>query len=484
MNLTGKSQIDQARIEWALRLKFSPMPDITMKRMTTQLNSFRIGDLWLAARTWEVMIERDSELAANIFKRCEDVAALDWEIMSDGSPEGDRHACALKYFYDHASVTNALDQDEIGDVSKLIWNIAFAHAMKYSTHEMLLRVDNAAAQEVTCEFRLTPVWFFECRRGYLGWLQHVFDVYGQPLELGEWLPAVGYGHMRACSVLYVFKHNPLQDWLLYSERYGFPHVQLLTDATKGSQEWNDLMNAYEKLGNDGALITNKTVEIRPIDVATKGELPFRAMVEDVNRAYAKLFRGSDLATSSRAKGQNEGHAVGASVQKGEKDILLASDARWATPILNYRVDRPIIRYLFNSEPRAWFKLLPPADDDAQSDLLTAQFCVQNGVPLAVSTVRERFNWPEPQPGEPVLTPGSAPVSGAAKSALGQSPANPNGNGHATSESQISNPQISNRAGAYAPGATPGPDQRPDPRMPGGNKPLTRWNYPGGQENAL
>jgi hypothetical protein len=151
--------------------------------------------------------------------------------------------------------------------------------------------------------------------------------------------------------------------------------------------------------------------------------------------------------------------------------LLASDARWVTPILNYRVDRPIIRYLFNAEPRAWFKLLPPADDDAQSDLLTAQFCVQNGVPLAVSTVRERFNWPAPQPGEAVLTPGSAPVSGAATSAPGQSPANPNGNGHATSESQISN--LKSERSDFAPGAHPGPDQRPDPRMPGGNKPLTR-----------
>jgi phage gp29-like protein len=474
MNTTGQSQIDQARIEWAMRLRFSPFPELSLDLVVSQLNSFRIGDLWLATRTWEIMMERDADLAANINKRCEDVAALDWEIMSDGSSEGDRHAAALKYFYDHANVTNALDQDAVGDVSQLVWNIASAHATKYATHEMLLRVDNAAAREVTCEFRLTPNWFFECRRGYLGWLPHLFDIYGQPLKLGEWLPAVGYGHMRSCSILYVIKYLPLRDWVLFCSRFGIPQIQLRTGATKDSPEWNALMEAYRMLANDGVLITNHDVEIHPLQVGDKGELPFRPLIEEVNRAYAKLFRGSDLATSSRAREmQGEGKAVGASVQNDEKNILLAADARWVTPILNHRVDRPVIRYLFNAEPRAWIKLLAPTDEDTQTDLLTAQFCVQNGVPLSVATVRERFNWPEPGEGEPVLTPPVPPkpdgspatpergIHAASPSANGK--ANGNGNGSANLESE-----------SYAPGADP--DRQPqttDPRVPGGSQSAER-----------
>lgn len=474
MNLTGQSQIDQARLEWAIRLRFSPFPELSMERIATELNSFRIGDLWRATRTWEIMIERDGDLSANINKRCEDVAALEWEVMSDGTAEGDAHAEALRYFYDHCTVTNALDQDEIGDVSKLIFNIAYAHATKYSIHEMLMRVDDAAAREVTCEFRYTPAWLFECRRGYLGFLQHVFDVYGQPLKLGEWLPAVGYGHMRACSVLYAMKHFAMRDWLLYCSRYGFPAVQLLTDATKDSPEWNALSEAYEHLANDGVLITNKGVEIKALDIATKGELPFRPIIEDVNRGYSKLFRGSDLATSSRAKEGGEGKTVGASVQGGEKDILLQYDARWATPMLNFRVDRPVIRYLFNCEPCAWIKILGPSDEDSQQDLLNFQFAVQNEIPIAISTVRERLNIPEPAPGEPVLHP-AAPALPAMGDLI-PAPPKPELNGSARN---------GNGTREYAPGADPNRNpQTIDMRLPGGSKPLNRYTFPGGQENAL
>jgi phage gp29-like protein len=475
MNLTGQSQIDQARLEWAVRLRFSPFPQLEMNRVISELNSFRIGDLSLASRTWEVMIERDADLSANIIKRCEDAAGLEWEIMPDGSREGDRHAAALRYFYDHATVTSALDQDEVGDVSRLVFNLTYAHATRYSIHEMLLRVDNAAAAEVTCEFRLTPNWFFECRRGYLGWLRHLFDVYGQPLKLGEWLPAVGYGHMRACSVLYVIKHQPLSDWLLYCSRYGFPAVQLVTDSPRDSAEWNSLVQSFAGLANDGVLITNKSVEVRPVAVATSSDLPFRALIDEVNRAYAKIFRGSDLATASRARETGAGQAVGASVQAGEKSILLRSDARWATSILNFRVDRAVIRYLFNAEPRAWIKILGPCDDDAQNDLASLQAAVSNGVAIGVKAFRERFNWPEPEPGEQILRPATASVR----------PHHPD-HGVEPSFNGARNSRLDTRStNDFAPGADPARDpQTVDPGMPGGAKPLTRWNFPEGQENAL
>jgi phage gp29-like protein len=413
MNLEGESQFEQSRIEWAIRLRYSPMPSLDMARINSQLNAFRIGDLSQAGRTWEIMMERDGELSANAIKRYEDLAALEYEIMSDGSPKGDKHAASLKYFYDHCKVSSALEQDEIGDVSLLIHQMASAIANRYSIHEILLRVDNPSAKEVTAEFRHTPIWFFESRRGYLGFLKQIFDLYGQPLKEGEWLSAVGYGHMRACSIGYAMKHFPLRDLLLYCSRYGFPHMQALTDATKGSQEWNDLNDALKNLANDAVTITNRGVEIKFLESANKGNLPFMPLVELVHGLYAKLFRGSDLATGTK-ESAGGGNQVGASVQGGEKSILLRRDAKWSTGILNARVDRPVIRYLYNEEPRAWIKVIGPSDDDTQTDVETAGFLVQNNVPIAVSTARERFNWPEPKPGEPVLQPLSAlakPVTG-------------------------------------------------------------------------
>ena len=111
MNLSGASQFNQARIEWAIRLRFSPMPNISLDWISANLNAFRIGELCVVGKIWETMMERDGELAVNADKRASDLACLSWQIVSDGSPEGDRHAEELNYFYKHLRTTRALDQD-------------------------------------------------------------------------------------------------------------------------------------------------------------------------------------------------------------------------------------------------------------------------------------------------------------------------------------------------------------------------------------
>jgi len=402
MNFTGKSLIDPAQIEWAIQQRFSPFPELTMEMLTAQLNAFRIGDLAPAARTWEMMLERDGDLAADANKRFEDLAGRSWEIMPvDRSVQALRHADALRYFYDHLCVTSILEQDETGDVALLLYQMAGAIAFRYSVHEIILRVDSPKDHKASALFQHVPVWFFESRRGWLGRLKQMFDIYGEPLAEGQWLPAVGKGWMRPCSVAYAIKHFPLADWMLYCRRFGLPGIQGLTDAQKDSKEWNDFAQALMAYSNDFVTLTNRANEIRLVESSGKGELPFERLIELTNRVYTKLFRGSDLATGSRssASGRN---AVGASVQQGEKDILGKYDCRWASGILNARVDSPLLRYLFNEEPMAFVKIIHPEETDAETDLRTAAFCVTNGVPISVRSARERFNWPEPQPGEAVI----------------------------------------------------------------------------------
>jgi hypothetical protein len=157
MNHSGLSHFNQARIEWAIRLKYSPMPALDMDILATQLNAFRIGDLRQIGKTWEVMMERDGELAVNSDKRKSEASSLEWQIVSDGSSDGDRQAAALQYFYENLTATEALEQDVTGGVNELIYQVMSALDYRYSVHEMLVRVDNAAAREVTAEFRHTPV---------------------------------------------------------------------------------------------------------------------------------------------------------------------------------------------------------------------------------------------------------------------------------------------------------------------------------------
>jgi phage gp29-like protein len=416
MNPTGSSQFNQARIEWAIRLRYSPLPNLDMQWLAANLNAFRIGEMRVVGKIWEVMMERDGELALNADKRASDLAGLEWQVVSDGTPDGDRHAQALDYFYNNLRATRALDQDAVGGMSELLYQMATAHSYYYSAHEILLRIDNPAAHEVTAEFRHTPIWFFESRRGYLAYLKHIFDAYGQPCLQGEWLTCVGLGWMRPLCMAFAMKHFQLRDWLLFSQRYGSGFIEAITDAQKGDTAWEEARETLRAISNDGAVIHSQGVTLKFLDNAAKNSLPFEALVDRVDRLYAKCYRGIDLATSSRGgEGGSGRHAVGASIQKEELGIFLARDAAWATGCLNERVDRPVIRYLFNQEPRAWLAIVPPLDDSAEEDLKSVRTLVPMGLRISLAEAYRRFRWKAPAKGEACLVAPGQDASAAAAS---------------------------------------------------------------------
>ncbi len=438
MNLEGQSQFSQARIEWAIRLRYSPMPELDMGYLASLLNAFRIGELRVVGKVWEVMMERDGELAVNADKRCSDACGLEWQVVSDGSTEGDAHAAALDYFYRHLKATEALDQDDTGRCDHLIYQVLSAHSYRYSVHEILLRVDNPAAREVTAEFRHTPVWFFESRRGYLGYLKHIFDMYGQPCVEGEWLTAVGMGWMRPLSIAFAMKHFPLRDWLLFCSRYGSGFLEGITDAQKDSPEWEEAAEALRAIANDGVALHNRGVTFQFLEQSARASLPFEAIVEMVNGLYARCYRG--VASAREPAGLGAGNSEGLlgqgvrmaqSLNAVERGILLARDARWVTGLFNERIDRPVIRYLFGREPRAGFVLLPPLDEASAQDLAGLQALVPMGLRVALADVYRRFGWKPPKAGEPVLGVRSAdppPLRYGAARAGGRGDGEPGANG--------------------------------------------------------
>ena len=420
MNLTNLSHFNQARIEWAIRLKYSPMPELDMDMVQRYCNAFRIGELRDAGKIWEIMVEIDGELAVNADKRASDLASLEWDIQSDGSVEGDTHAEALRYFYNHLTATEALEQDDVGGVSQLIYQTCWnAHLYRYNVHEMLMQISNAGARQVTAEFRHTPIWFMECRRGYLGYLQHIFDLYGQPCVEGEWFTAVGRGWMRPLSRAYCIKWFPMRDWLLFCERYGSGFLIGETSAQENTPEWDQALEALATLANDATVLANKSTTFKFLEQAQKTHTPFEPLIERVDRLYSKCLRGVDLATSSRGggiAGQRGGglgggmgsKPIGANMQQEESGILLSHDVPWFNGYANRRIDRPIIRYLFNAEPRAKFKLLH-GEEEQQPDAQDTQTWVNLGLPVAVAQARERTGWREPEDNEPILA-ASAPAA--------------------------------------------------------------------------
>lgn len=437
MNPTGQSQFNQARIEWAIRLKYSPMPQLDMDILASHLNAFRIGELRNIGKYWEIMLERDAELGTNSDKRKSDASSLDWQVVSDGSPEGDRHAAALQYFYDNLTASKALDQDSTGGTDELIYQVLSSLDNYYSAHEILLRVDNPAAKECTAEFRHTPIWFFEARRGYLGYLKHIFDLYGVPCVQGEWLTAVNQGWMRSLSIIYVLKNYALRDWSIFNARYGSGFLEGITDATYGDNQWQQAQAAMEALANDGAALHNRGVEFKFLEQGARNNTPFHPMVEFCDAMYAKCYRGIDMATGSRRSREGDGggssgssqHVTGASVQKEESGIFLLRDARWVTGTFNERIDRPIIRYLFATEPRAWFALMPPVDQNALEDLEVLQALVPMGLKVALKEIYKRFRWAVPATDDPCLSPPlvpTAPNAAPKEAAGGDTPPKPAG----------------------------------------------------------
>lgn len=419
MNTSAFSRFNQARIEWAIRLKYSPLPELDMELLTRYRNAARIGELRDVGKIWEVMVEIDGELGVNADKRASDLASLGHDVVSDGSAIGDAHKEALQYFYRNLTATEALDQDEVGGVSQLVYHVCHsAHLYKYSVHEMLMRIDDAGAKQVTCEFRHTPVWFMESRRGYLGYLQHIFDLYGQPCIEGEWLTCVGRGWMRALMTAFAIKWFPMRDWLLFCQRYGSGFLIGETSAEPGTPEWNNGLLALETLSNDATALVNNTTNFKFLEQSQKNHTPFEPLVERVDRLYSKCLRGVDLATSSRGGssaggasggggGAQGGKPIGANMQQEESGILLSQDVPWLNGYFNRRIDRPIIRYLFNQEPRARFQLLH-GEEEQQPDAQDTQTWVDMGLAVSIKQARERTGWREPEDQEPILAQSTPP----------------------------------------------------------------------------
>jgi len=385
--------IQQEMIEQAIRLRYSPFPELTMAILTMQLNQFRVGDL-RAARTWEIMMERDGDLSGPAYQRFSDAARLPWEIeKTEQSAEADNHAASLEYFYNNLTATSILEQDEAGGANMLFRQMMTAKAMRYSVHEMLLRVNSASKREVTAQFNHCPVYFFESRKGRLAFLKNLGDFFGEPLEYGRWLPAVGEGLMRPCSIGYFIKHGPLRDWMLYCSRFGLPGIHGETDAQFNSDDWNKFTDALKAFANDWITVTNRNAKINLIEAAKggSGTLPFGDLIDKVDRLFTRLFRGGDLSGKSR----DGNDVVGASLQGDEKAIMGEDDGQWLTDTLNTRVDEPVIAYLYNTTPKAWIRVRPKKLIDTDKEASKLKTARDLNIPVSIQTARERLDLPAP-----------------------------------------------------------------------------------------
>ncbi|MGA2052308.1 MAG: DUF935 family protein [Opitutales bacterium] len=463
-----------ARILFTLRARFNPIRHLTPDSLARALELFHAGYLRSAALLWDAMERRDDVLQGVAAKRKKAAARLQWEILAaDDSPAAARHQAALQFFYNNLTATHACDPQQRGGLALLVKQMLDALGKKYAVHEISWQrlpnpalanppattqptsptinsdnpdpaADPASSPQpetpnskpetfssptenrkpptvnrlplprtlLTATFRFAPLWFFEARTGPLRFLTEDTAAEGIDLAPGQWLVTVADGLMESCSIAYLFKHLPLRDWLVYCERNGMPGVRGVTDAAPGTPEWDAAREAVRDFGAEFNALMSRGTEIDPIDLATRGELPYPALVERMDRAMAALWRGADLATISKGAG------AGASLQADETDLLEQDDATLVSETLNAQVDAVVLRELFGAEtPRAYFRLLPRQDTARLNYLSLVERLVKLGVPVTLAGLHERLGLPRAAPGDPTIpklpataTPGLSPVA--------------------------------------------------------------------------
>jgi len=405
---TTAPQITRERIVSDRRLRFNPIRHLSPESLSRALDAFHLGYLRPAALLWDAMERRDDVLQGVAAKRKKAVARLDWEIVAfEPTPAAQLHRRALEYFYNNLTATHACEPDQRGGVALLIKQMLDALGKKYAVHEIAWQrrpVTGAVSGEdlprtqLTATFYFAPLWFFEARTGPLRFLKDELAYDGVELAPGQWLVTAGDGLMESCSIAYLFKHLPLRDWLVYCERNGMPGVRGVTEAAPGTPEWDSAREAVRDFGAEFQALMSRGTEITPVDLSTKGELPYPSLVERMDRAMAALWRGADLSTLSKGQG------LGASLQADEMALLQEDDAAMISETLNAQVDTVVVRELFGQvTPQAGFRL--KADDDAArlTHLELLERLVKLGAPVAVSGLHERFGLTAPAPGEATLS---------------------------------------------------------------------------------
>jgi len=400
--LKTQPDLSPQRVQVSLRSRFNPIRNLTPENLASKIDAFKAGQLREFALLAETIEERDDVLKAVAPKRKKAVARHGFEIlMLDDSAEAKAHKEALEYFYNHLSCVNGYDLNERGSFKLLIRQMMDAVAKRYAVHEIIWQpVRTRSSASLTAEFRFVPLWFFENRTGRLRFLANEFDQEGRDLEDGGWMVTAGEGLMIACAVAYMYKRLPLQDWLGYSEKFGFPGVLGKSTAAKDSDQWDNMVEAVEKFATDWAAVVNQSEMIELIEVKGGGaNLPFPPLVERMDRAIATLWRGADLSTISKGEG------LGASLQEDEGKILEEDDAALISETLNLYVDPFVIRYQFGPDvqPLAYLKIVTPQKQNVDQDLKVDDFLLKSGAPLAVTDTLERYNRSLPDASESLLT---------------------------------------------------------------------------------
>ncbi len=366
---------------------FNPIKNLRPEVITRALDAFNRGRLSEAARLFEAIIQRDDTICCLNLKRKKSVSRLDFEIVPlENSRKARAHQKVLMRFYESLETTDFCDKNQSGGLRMLVSQMMDSAGMKYAVHRISFKQVNGELKGV---FEQYPIWLFENTTGRLRKLDNEKQLAaGVPLDPDKWMVTCGDGLMTTSAIAYVFKHLPLRDWLIYCERNGMPGIKAKTNAFPDTPQWESAKEAVSQFGAEFYAVLSEGTDIEAIDVSSKSQLPYKDIVERMDRMLCALWRGSDLSTLSGS------YQNGASVQWYENTLIEEDDANNIGETLNKNVDAKVVKLVFGDDkPLARFRLKLPDYEQKQYELEMVERLVKLGLKPDALELAKKFAFP-------------------------------------------------------------------------------------------
>ena len=369
------------------RNRFSPIKNLRPDIVIRALDAFNEGRMSACARLFEAILNRDDTICCLNLKRKKSVSRLESEIvLLENSRKAKTHQKALLSFYETLQTKTFVDKNVSGGLRTLISQMMDSVGMKYAIHKIKFSQNG---EFIKGEFEQYPLWLFENTSGELKKLERENQLTeGSKLDKNSWMITCGDGLMMPSAIAYVYKQLPLRDWLIYCERNGMPGIKAKTNAYPGSPQWENAKEAVSQFGAEFYAVLSEGTDIEAIDVSSKSQLPYKEIIERMDRILCALWRGSDLSTLS---GDNK---IGASTQWYESALIEEDDAINISETLNKNIDTKVIKILFGDEkPLAAFRLKLPDYEEKLYELEVVERLVKLGLKPNEIELAKKFAFP-------------------------------------------------------------------------------------------
>lgn len=395
------SRIGQLKREFAEH----PTKGLTPARLYQILEEAEQGNLKDQHELFEDMEEKDAQIAADLGKRRQLAAELEWQIVAPDKPSAQEQK-AVDFC---SEVFSGLEvEDLILDLGsgighgfanlELPWELSDG---KQVITQPLFRPHAwfRLHPERQNELRLRDLSFEGAELWPLGWAQHIHRA-----KSGYNLARIGLHRVLVWP--YLFQNYALGDLAELLEIYGLPAKIGTYPRNSTDKEKATLLRAVTALGHRAAGIIPEGMAIEFKEAADgKGDL-FEIMIRWCERSKSKAILGGTL-SSGTGEGTNT-NALGNVHERGQQSII-RSDARQYAGTINRDILLPLAALNFGIEdqrrcPRFFLDTTEAEDYKLLADSLPV--FVDMGAKIPVWWLHEKTRIPEAGKGEAVLLSGA------------------------------------------------------------------------------